>query len=94
MRSHAAKSPARDPTATLTPEDHTKDDKPAAAALTAHGRHFFVPGHMEAKIEMKITGNAMPMPQSVRSPTPLRPAHLPCAFCRYPASRVPKSHRT
>lgn len=71
MRSHAAKSPARDPTATLTPEDHTKDDKPAAAALTAHGRHFFVSGHMEAKIEMKITGNAMPMPQSVRSPTPL-----------------------
>ena len=57
MRSHAAQSPARDPTATLTPEDHTKDDKPAATALTAHGRHFFVPGHMEAKIEMKITGN-------------------------------------
>ncbi len=71
MRSHAAQSPARDPTATLTPEDYTKDDKPAAAALTAHGRHFFVPGHMEAKIEMKITGNAMPIPQSVRSPTPL-----------------------
>ena len=71
MRSHAAKSPARDPTATLTPEDHTKDDKPAAAALTAHGRHFFAPGHMEAKIEMKITGNAMPMPQSEKSPTPL-----------------------
>ncbi len=71
MGSHAAQSPARDPTATLTPEDHTKDDKPAATALTAHGRHFFVPGHMEAKIEMKITGNAMPIPQSVRSPTPL-----------------------
>ena len=49
MRSHAAKSPARDPTATLTPEDHTKDDKPAAAALTAPADIFSCPATWKLK---------------------------------------------